>query len=74
MDEETRNKVKRIKMKISELGTKFGSNLNEENTILEFSVDELAGVPQDLVDSFEKVSNIINISGNLNLKKLTKLI
>ncbi len=47
--------MKRIKMKISELGTKFGSNLNEENTVLEFSVDELAGVPQDLVDSFEKV-------------------
>ncbi len=57
MDEETRNEVKRIKMKISELGTKFGSNLNEENTILEFAVDELTGVPQDLVDSFEKVSN-----------------
>jgi Zn-dependent oligopeptidase len=55
LDEETRNEVKRIKMKISELGTKFGSNLNEENTVLEFSVDELAGVPQDLVDSFEKV-------------------
>jgi Zn-dependent oligopeptidase len=57
LDEETRNEVKRIKMKISELGTKFGSNLNEENTILEFAVDELTGVPQDLVDSFEKVSN-----------------
>jgi hypothetical protein len=31
------------------------SNVNEENTVLEFSVDQLAGVAQDLIDSFEKV-------------------
>ncbi len=47
--------MKRIKTKISELETKFNSNINEENTVLQFSVEELAGVPQDLVDSFEKV-------------------
>ena len=55
MDEETRNEVKRIKTKISELETKFNSNINEENTVLQFAVEELAGVPQDLIDSFEKV-------------------
>jgi len=55
LDKETQNEVKWIKIRISELGTKFTSNLNEENTILEFDVDELAGVPQDLLDSFEKV-------------------
>jgi Zn-dependent oligopeptidase len=55
LDEETRNEVKQIKTKISELETKFNSNINEENTVLNFSVEELAGVPQDLVDSFEKV-------------------
>ncbi len=41
--------------KISDLGTTFSSNLNEENTVLTFKAEELAGVPQDLVDSFEKV-------------------
>ena len=55
LDEKTRDEVKRIKTRISDLSTTFTFNLNEENTVLEFSVEELAGVPQDLVDSFEKV-------------------
>ncbi len=55
LDEATRNEAKRIMTKISDLGTTFSSNLNEENTVLTFKAEELAGVPQDLVDSFEKV-------------------
>ena len=45
--------IKAVKTKISELETEYSSNLNEENTCLYFSKEELAGVPQDLVDSFE---------------------
>jgi len=55
LDETTRDEVKRIKTRISDLGTTFCSNLNEDNTELVFSRQELEGVPQDLVDSFEKV-------------------
>ena len=54
LDEATREKVKEIKKKIDNLATEFSSNLNEENTILLFTVEELAGVPQYLIDSFEK--------------------
>jgi len=54
LDEDTRNQVKAVKTKISELQTSYSSNLNEENTCLYFSKDELAGVPEDLVESFEK--------------------
>jgi len=53
LDEDTRNQIKAVKTKISELQTEYSSNLNEENTCLYFSKEELAGVPQDLVDSFE---------------------
>ena len=31
------------------------SNLNEDTTFLEFTEEELAGVPKDLVGTFEKV-------------------
>jgi Zn-dependent oligopeptidase len=55
LDEATRDKVKEVKKKISELGTQFRFNLNEDTSFLFFDLEELAGVPQDLVDSFEKV-------------------
>ncbi len=45
-----------LKTRLSELVTTFSSNLNEENTVLLFSEDELEGVPKPLLDSFEKVS------------------
>lgn len=54
LDEGQRDKIKAVKTKISELATEYSSNLNEENTSLYFSEAELAGVPKDLVDSFEK--------------------
>jgi len=55
LDEAKRDQVKAIKTKMSELATEFSSNLNEDTTSLLFSEDELAGVPGDLVDSFERV-------------------
>ena len=55
MDEETREAVKKIKKEISDLGTNFGSNLNEDTTYVLFTEEELRGVPEDLIKSFEKV-------------------
>ena len=54
LDQKLRDEVKAVKTEMSELATQFGSNLNEDTTFLWFSPEELAGVPQDLVDSFEK--------------------
>ena len=56
LEEATREAVKKIKKEISDLGTNFGSNLNEDTTYVLFSEEELKGVPEDLVKSFEKVS------------------
>ncbi len=55
LGEAERDKVKAVKKKISEIGTQFHSNLNEDTTFVAFTVEELAGVPKDLIDSFEKV-------------------
>ena len=41
MSEEKRDKIKEIKKRLSELGIDFEKNLTEENTILEFSDQEL---------------------------------
>ncbi len=56
MDEARQVEIGRLKTRLSELVTTFSSNLNEENTVLLFSEDELEGVPKPLLDSFEKVS------------------
>jgi saccharolysin len=55
--------IGRLKTRLSELVTTFSSNLNEENTVLLFSEDELEGVPKPLLDSFEKVSLPLDVKG-----------
>jgi hypothetical protein len=41
LDETTRNKVKELKQKISDLEIDFNKNVNEENTKLPFKKEEL---------------------------------
>ena len=55
LEQDKREKVKAVKKKITELGTQFGFNLNEDTTCIYFTEEELKGVPKDLIDSFEKV-------------------
>lgn len=49
-----RDRFKDIKDKISKLAIQFSKNLNEENGAMYFTPQELDGVPQDLLDGFEK--------------------
>jgi len=49
-----RDRFKEIKKQLSDLSISFQKNLNEENGGLWFTKEELEGVPEDLVSTWEK--------------------
>ena len=55
LDVETRNKVKDLKEKISDLELEFRNNCTEESTKLFFAKEQLDGVTENLLNSFPKV-------------------
>ena len=49
LSKEVRDQIMEIKKRISDLGIDFGKNLNEENTILEFSEEELGTIFMNII-------------------------
>lgn len=49
-----RDRFKEIKKRLSQIQIEFQKNLNEENGGVWFTLEELDGVPQDVVDGLEK--------------------
>ncbi|KYQ89422.1 peptidase M3A and M3B domain-containing protein [Tieghemostelium lacteum] len=51
---EVREKVKELKKKIADNCTEFSKNIAEDKTKLEFTKEQLDGVPEDVVSGYEK--------------------
>lgn len=48
-----------MKNAINDLCVEFSKSVNEENTILEFTEEELQGVPEDFIKSLELVRGLL---------------
>ncbi|XP_077561440.1 thimet oligopeptidase-like isoform X3 [Haemaphysalis longicornis] len=53
LEPSVQEQVKALKHEINDLGVKYTKHSNEENTVLEFSDEELAGTPEDFVKSLD---------------------
>ncbi|KAL1485281.1 hypothetical protein MTO96_047365, partial [Rhipicephalus appendiculatus] len=51
LDAEVQKQVKQLKNDISDLEVKYNKNCNEENTVLEFTEEQLRGTPEDFIKS-----------------------
>ena len=49
-----RDRFKEIKKRLSQIQIEFQKNLNEENGGIWFSKEQLAGVPDDVIETFDK--------------------
>lgn len=57
LPEDKRQELKQIKLDISNLATQFSRNLNEDTEYIEFTREELEGVPADVVAGFAQLEN-----------------
>lgn len=57
LPEDKRESFKQYKLRLSELSTEFSKNLNENNDYILFTLDELSGVPEDVIEQFEIVDD-----------------
>ncbi|KAL1426769.1 hypothetical protein MTO96_017997 [Rhipicephalus appendiculatus] len=57
LDAEVQKQVKQLKNDISDLEVKYNKNCNEENTVLEFTEEQLRGTPEDFIKSLEMVES-----------------
>ncbi|XP_071952161.1 thimet oligopeptidase-like isoform X2 [Antedon mediterranea] len=51
------DQIKAMKKRASDIAIDFNKNINDENTVLEFTEKELDGVPADVIKRFEKTSD-----------------
>lgn len=55
LPEEKREKVKELRKEMSTLSVQFSKNMNEEKEFVLFTLQELEGVPEEVINQFEKI-------------------
>ena len=55
LPKDTRDKIQALKEKMSSLGINYQKNLNDENSKMRFTREQLAGTPEDWMESLPKV-------------------
>ncbi|XP_033636592.1 thimet oligopeptidase-like isoform X3 [Asterias rubens] len=56
LPKDVQDKVKALKKRASDIAIDFNKNLNDENTILEFTEEELVGLPDDFIKRLDKTA------------------
>lgn len=56
-DEETRNKIRQLNDELTQLGQTFDRNILEDVRFIEVAPEQLAGMPEDFIDSREITEN-----------------
>lgn len=54
LPKERREEVKKLKIELSNLTTQFSKNMNEEKSFIAFTLEQLQGVPELIVEQYEK--------------------
>ncbi|XP_076463244.1 thimet oligopeptidase-like [Babylonia areolata] len=54
LQKEVQTKMKELKKRISDLSIDYSKNLNEDITVLEFTEEELVGVPEDFLKNLDR--------------------
>ncbi|XP_076029322.1 thimet oligopeptidase-like isoform X2 [Oratosquilla oratoria] len=62
LSEEIRVEVKAVKKRMSELSIKFQRNLNEDNTKLYFTKEQLAGMPDDFITELAQKDDKLEVT------------
>jgi thimet oligopeptidase len=57
LSEENQNLLRQLKTELSQIAISFSQNLNENIDFIELSLEELAGVSENKINSFERLSN-----------------
>ena len=56
-DEARRDQIKEIKLKIIELSKEAHNNIKEDKTKVKVTLDEIKGLPKDIMKKLDKVPN-----------------
>lgn len=56
LPEESQTEIKALKNRINDLCIQFNKHVNDESTVLEYSEEELFGMPTDFLSGLKKVS------------------